>query len=557
MPSQYPRRGQFLFQPNYFTCTFCWHLSRGPPHVLGRSARLSCEACFNAIIDLAICWVCGELVYRGSECVSLGWCFWHRFCYGCLFCGSRIIARGISVAELFARDDEEDHNEKRTGYRGDEAEGWGRGKEVLEIPLCANCLVNNEVDGRMPGQPVLTQRALRRIGRADGGLSRARWERKEGMVSRSTHGRIQRVPRMSEDSNIGGNRPPTSLPTSDGATEDRGDSGKDILGGCVTPVDPAIYFSIHDPLGLPAFKPSPTKPLPRWMQTLPNQHLPQRDVRPRPRSVLDDHFQRPPPPTRKSPVVSSKICPTVSSATSARSITPSRCSTEDQKQDNTTSAENGADTFICDTTFAMPRSHNVSFVTSEPLKRPSSRLLNQQQRYMDKIPQYAAYDDPRFITKTHYSGVGISTPISESSSKKSDSQGSLSRVHRASSPLTAAAESVVAHLKNMVRRMPPPKSKEYLDLYKPVTHASSTNTEGKRITTASASIAVAGRKKSRRLGYWRREEPAPEIGTSSARDSTSDTFANIGNAVNKVTILPAGPMGMEWETSGRRPGKEK
>ena len=56
-----------------FTCTFCWLPSLGPPRVLGRTApRLACAACHAAVLDLAICWVCGELVFRGDECVSLG-----------------------------------------------------------------------------------------------------------------------------------------------------------------------------------------------------------------------------------------------------------------------------------------------------------------------------------------------------------------------------------------------------------------------------------------------------------------------------------------------------
>ena len=79
-----------------FTCTFCWLPSAGPPHVLWGSARgtrsldstgggggggdtsaprLACSACHAAVLDLAVCWVCGELVCRGDECVSLGWCF--------------------------------------------------------------------------------------------------------------------------------------------------------------------------------------------------------------------------------------------------------------------------------------------------------------------------------------------------------------------------------------------------------------------------------------------------------------------------------------------------
>jgi hypothetical protein len=61
--------------PSYsplFTCTFCYHLARGPPHLLGRAARLVCDACHAALISLSICWVCGGVVYRSAECVSLG-----------------------------------------------------------------------------------------------------------------------------------------------------------------------------------------------------------------------------------------------------------------------------------------------------------------------------------------------------------------------------------------------------------------------------------------------------------------------------------------------------
>ncbi|KAI5924903.1 hypothetical protein F4810DRAFT_661920 [Camillea tinctor] len=39
-----------------FTCTFCWHVSSGPPRVLGRrSARLACDRCYTALLDLAVC----------------------------------------------------------------------------------------------------------------------------------------------------------------------------------------------------------------------------------------------------------------------------------------------------------------------------------------------------------------------------------------------------------------------------------------------------------------------------------------------------------------------
>ncbi|KAK8055885.1 hypothetical protein PG993_001112 [Apiospora rasikravindrae] len=134
--------------PHLFTCTFCWHLSRGPPHVLGRAARLTCEACYNAIIDLAICWVCGEVVCRGDECISLG----------------RRITQGTRVEELFLHDDDEVEGE----------EGWDiwdmehfKAKEILEIPLCANCVVEVEMDSL--DSKTVVQKALRRTDKMDGG----------------------------------------------------------------------------------------------------------------------------------------------------------------------------------------------------------------------------------------------------------------------------------------------------------------------------------------------------------------------------------------------------
>merc|ERR1712225_141435 len=52
--------------------------------------RIVCKPCWRAVLDLSICWVCGECIVRGDEVVSLGWCFWHRGCFGCLLCGTRL-----------------------------------------------------------------------------------------------------------------------------------------------------------------------------------------------------------------------------------------------------------------------------------------------------------------------------------------------------------------------------------------------------------------------------------------------------------------------------------
>ncbi|OIW33001.1 hypothetical protein CONLIGDRAFT_160864 [Coniochaeta ligniaria NRRL 30616] len=214
-----------------FTCTFCWHIASTPPHVVGSSGRLACEFCYSALLDLSICWVCGEVVFRGEDCVSLGWCFWHKSCYGCLICGNRMVAHGMTVKEVFT--DEVEH-EDVGGRHGLEAVR-GRAKEVDEIPLCAHCYVESgaeEMDSRN-----VVNRALRRMDYRDGGLNRKRYE----------DGRHIR---------LDGTRPESY-------------SGLDN-GICPVPLDSTIYVSIRDPTA-PAFKPSPTKPIPRWMVTSPVQ----------------------------------------------------------------------------------------------------------------------------------------------------------------------------------------------------------------------------------------------------------------------------------------------
>jgi len=130
--------------PVPFTCTFCWRTFTPPssqyqdnhpyqsfhPRVIGPSstARLACSRCHAALISLAVCWGCGQLVSRGQACVSLGWCFWHWGCYGCLFCGDRRVVIGRTVSQV-----------------------WDEQKvvEVQEVPVCEGCLgdVEGETDG--------------------------------------------------------------------------------------------------------------------------------------------------------------------------------------------------------------------------------------------------------------------------------------------------------------------------------------------------------------------------------------------------------------------------
>ena len=66
---------------------------------------------------------------------------------------------------------------------------WVRGRagrrEILQAPLCATCMLENEMEGQAPGSEDFVRQALRRIDRYDAGLSRERWERIRGRPSRS------------------------------------------------------------------------------------------------------------------------------------------------------------------------------------------------------------------------------------------------------------------------------------------------------------------------------------------------------------------------------------
>ncbi|KAI1818769.1 hypothetical protein GGS20DRAFT_581160 [Poronia punctata] len=267
--------------PHPFTCTFCWHLiTHGTPH-----------------------FVCGELIYRDEECVSLGWCFWHRACYGCLFYGSKLVVTAPTTAKLYkvTADDNETNDNVGLGKKR---------RELLDIPMCANCVASNEGND----ESTVQERALTRVDRADGGLSRYRWNT---MGSRATklyikeqvgggdaarddppplhshsHPHPHRLPPVPP-------RPPapaTPLPpvgSRPGETiakmhyrVSKKDSRYAEL-ACLVPLDSAIYVSLLDPLNEPAFKPSPAKPIPSWMQL----------GKTRSGSVLDVHV---PPPESTS-----------------------------------------------------------------------------------------------------------------------------------------------------------------------------------------------------------------------------------------------------------------
>ncbi|KAI0429958.1 hypothetical protein F5Y09DRAFT_356471 [Xylaria sp. FL1042] len=212
--------------------------------------------------------------------------------------------------------------------------GLGMGREITEIPMCANCAVACENDDR----DALLKRALRRIDVADGGLSRQRWKtRYKSKIPnpRTATSITTRQSQLGGDSSmdmVSSPSPdfplhlasPTVSSSFSGAEE--GKEGETLAKlhyrrsrdprfaqlDCLVPFDASLYVSIFDPINAPAFKPHPAKPLPKWMSLLPGRGRARRELKSisrqddnayrevgeeeegqacwSPRSILDVHF---------------------------------------------------------------------------------------------------------------------------------------------------------------------------------------------------------------------------------------------------------------------------
>ncbi|KAK6081614.1 hypothetical protein SCUP515_02861 [Seiridium cupressi] len=485
-----------------FTCTFCYHLARGPPRVLGRSIRLACESCYNSVLDLAACWVCSEVVYRGEE---------------------RIV-RGPLLKEVFSDgEDERSENAMREGSYA--VSGTGRkAKEIDTIPLCANCVVDTEDDKQSTverGDAVLNRVSPGKVHRAAGRITRGA----EGLAAHQL--------------------PCTSRLATDGVADDG-----EYSSCCVIPLDSTIYVNISDPVSLPAFKPSSTKPIPRWMQppwmnTLPNQHQPSRAVNPRPRSILDNYFSDVVSESAEDASLScpTTICPTAMQ-TPTQVLPPHEHRMVGRAEEHTThqSASNDLGNFK-HPPVVVARGRAISFVTSEPLKRPSSRLISQN---LADISSPTPDDIARSKPASPYpapprstSGVHLNPSRPRSAAQISDTLKDIQKTPRLSPQKrhSSPVSDIMTQIKSKMRRTPPPQSKEYLDLYRPA-HASS-----KAANTATTSIAVAGRARVRRIGNWNRQQPVVEI---SRRDSGSRPSAETGHADARQVQAPRG---MDAETA--------
>lgn len=196
----------------------------------------------------------------------MGWCFWHRHCFGCLVCGTRL----------------------RIG------EGEGRAVELDDIPVCEGC-DDALLDGGEDRDRVGLGLGRENVDRRDGGLGRARWERLMGCEDRrlsnlalpgAVQAQVVAEARSASKSDLATIVTQVEKPSTTPELHHHKDSGSigDLLesarasvatnsanGEPESPASPLpFYITITDPINGPSFKPSPTKPIPRWMRQLPN-----------------------------------------------------------------------------------------------------------------------------------------------------------------------------------------------------------------------------------------------------------------------------------------------
>ncbi|KAI1096370.1 hypothetical protein F5B19DRAFT_436149 [Rostrohypoxylon terebratum] len=253
----------------------------------------------------------------------------------------------------------------------------------------------------------------------------------------------------------------------DGALSGSSDSASD--GECTVPLDSTIYVSIRDPIGEPAFKPSPTKPIPRWMQWLPSQRNKHQQDEPQPHSLLDEYF---PPNTiteaNESISKSDSICPTTPKQESTDLADPSpppndRRPPQSLEYDNIPSS-------------SIRSVKGPSFIKDEPLMRPSSRMTHSTSHSTSNSSKSAKGDPftppnpPDTLPPCTHSPFVPRKPSPLATHKEVPEDGEIgkswkAKLRRSPSPIS---EHVTDHFRRLVRRTPPAQSREFINLYRPL-----------------------------------------------------------------------------------------
>jgi hypothetical protein len=279
----------------------------------------------------------------------------------------------------------------------------------------------------------------------------------------------------------------------------------DVQSDCQVPLESAIYVSILDPSGEPAFKPSPTKPIPRWMHPPPAAHVASSAISQaehRPVSVLDEHFGR---SARGSPDSISTICPSKSQSRPRSPLPAMSIQGQSQSRLRDTSPSPSMISILPDMEPVQLDHKAVSFVSAEPVKRPSSRLARPARSgttpssaylMLPEHPPSAAHDSEdhnraaaELAHNRHGHTILPSSSIqppegarlvidantayeSEHQRQRSQLPGAEDCVPRRHSPKLSLQ---VARYLQQRRGTPPPMSSEYLDRYTPRQRQTSTS----------------------------------------------------------------------------------
>jgi hypothetical protein len=251
---------------------------------------------------------------------------------------------------------------------------------------------------------------------------------------------------------------------------DKDPSTHDGLTRCPIPPESTIYVALSDPIGTPAFRPSPAKPIPKWMQLPPDYPGPGRGPRPRPSQILEQAHGR--PSSMGSPSSGgSTLCPTNALSTPVPSPTPtSRSSPESAKphivgveaQSSKPSRTSGKGTTM----------QGIGYVSNERLKRPSSGKNRSYHNCNSDTTTSSAYKTPPEYPTYQHSPPRTNTPTDQGPRPGADENTSQSS--RAS--LFVSSQQLASHLRRISRAPPPQQSSEYLERYQPV--ASPTRRQG-------------------------------------------------------------------------------
>lgn len=201
--------------------------------------------------------------------------------------------RPMGVGELFMEEQAgtgEDKNNEAGGGKERERErererqkerdmlGRKRGRETDQVPLCKACWIEVQGEDGLGGdddeeksgdlEKVVVKKGLERIDKVDGGLTRRRWEMREGEKERDKEKRLEK-----EKEKVGKGGKGGLQPLRRGAVDDRSLARNEMAMSSGSEEPETIYVNIFDPVGREAFKPSLMKPIPEWMQSGAQEHL--------------------------------------------------------------------------------------------------------------------------------------------------------------------------------------------------------------------------------------------------------------------------------------------